>query len=125
MKTPNAKALRKAKKTEELRGGRPPPPKAHEQAARAMTPHELERIKTQQAYEIFSLLDVDGSGRVSDREMERFIAGDTRHTFKRTFPDPDIGVFWATTIRKEVMITTSSRLARRRERGHDPTVLTR
>ena len=82
MKTPNAKALRKAKKTEELRGGRPPPPKAHEQAARAMTPHELERIKTQQAYEIFSLLDVDGSGRVSDREMERFIAGDTRHTFK-------------------------------------------
>ena len=71
--------------------------KKKEGGARAMTPHELERIKTAQAYEIFSLLDVDGSGRVSRREMERFLAGDTRHTFRRWFDDNDVGIFWGKT----------------------------
>ena len=71
---------------------------------RAMTPHEADRIKTAKAYEMFSLLDVDGSGRVSQREMERFLAGDTRHTLVRDFPDNDVGIHWDKTSRNEVMM---------------------
>ena len=36
---------------------------------RAMTPHEADRIKTAKAYEMFSLLDVDGSGGIGMSEM--------------------------------------------------------
>ena len=55
-----------------------------------LTNDELERIwKNAARHRVFLVLDVDGSGRVSDREMEHASSRATRGFERDTFPDPE------------------------------------
>mmetsp|Transcript_34473 Transcript_34473/g.106553 ORF Transcript_34473/g.106553 Transcript_34473/m.106553 type:complete len:137 (+) Transcript_34473:184-594(+) len=48
-----------------------------------------------EVFDHFQLLDVDASGKVSKRELERFLAGnDILHTFIAIFDTPDTGISW-------------------------------
>jgi len=65
-----------------------------------MKPNEnLRRRKVQvsidEVFDHFQQLDVDASGKVSKRELERFLAGDDiQHTFIVFFETADTGITW-------------------------------
>ena len=44
------------------------------------------------AYEAFSVLDVDASGRISLRELQRYLAGDAEYFHDIVFQDADVGI---------------------------------
>ena len=52
-------------------------------------------VSIDEVFDHFQLLDVDASGKVSKRELERFLAGsDVLHTFIATFDTTDVGISW-------------------------------
>lgn len=53
------------------------------------------KVSIDEVFDHFQLLDVDASGKVSKRELERFLAGsDILHTFVATFDTTDTGISW-------------------------------
>ncbi|KAJ1461262.1 hypothetical protein M885DRAFT_584779 [Pelagophyceae sp. CCMP2097] len=61
-------------------------------------------------FEVYSQLDVDASGRVSCRELERFLAGDDlHHTFIVEFSTADIGITWKDGLDGSVVVSTIER----------------
>jgi len=49
-------------------------------------------VDTAAAYESFAVMDVDSSGRISMRELERFLGGEAPYYFEATFYEPDVGI---------------------------------
>lgn len=47
-----------------------------------------------EAYKLFCIMDVDNSGLVSLRELERVLMGDTLRTIVVEFDHPDSGIIW-------------------------------
>ena len=55
-------------------------------------PDDGERVDTGAAYTAFGVLDIDGSGRISLRELQRYLAGDAEYFYECKFSMADIGV---------------------------------
>jgi len=53
------------------------------------------KISIDEVFDHFQQIDVDASGKVSKRELERFLAGDdVQHTFLVVFETADTGISW-------------------------------
>ena len=53
------------------------------------------KVSIDEVFDHFQELDVDASGKVSKRELERYLAGDDiRHTFIVVFDTADAGITW-------------------------------
>ena len=54
----------------------------------------ISRTDTSKAYTAFSVLDIDGSGKISLRELQRYLAGDAEYFYECSFSQADIGIIW-------------------------------
>ena len=52
------------------------------------------RVDAGEAYIAFSVLDIDGGGRISLRELQRFLAGDAEYFNECSFNQADVGIIW-------------------------------
>mmetsp|Transcript_17077 Transcript_17077/g.50097 ORF Transcript_17077/g.50097 Transcript_17077/m.50097 type:complete len:124 (+) Transcript_17077:2001-2372(+) len=53
------------------------------------------QVSIDEIFDSFQEIDVDASGKVSKRELERYLAGgDIQHTFVVVFKTADIGITW-------------------------------
>jgi Ca2+-binding EF-hand superfamily protein len=53
------------------------------------------QVSIDEIFDSFQEIDVDASGKVSKRELERYLAGgDIQHTFVVVFKTADIGCDW-------------------------------
>ncbi|GMH80594.1 hypothetical protein TrST_g628 [Triparma strigata] len=55
-------------------------------------PDDGERTDTHAAYVAFGVMDIDGSGRISMRELQRYLAGDAEYFYECSFNMADIGM---------------------------------
>ena len=55
-------------------------------------PDDGERTDATAAYTAFGVLDIDGSGRISLRELQRYLAGDAEYFYNCVFTQADIGI---------------------------------
>ncbi len=61
-------------------------------------------LDMQEAYTAFSALDVDASGRISLRELQRYLAGDADYFYEATFSEADVGFIFECTRPGEVYV---------------------
>ncbi|GMH80843.1 hypothetical protein TL16_g08718 [Triparma laevis f. inornata] len=55
-------------------------------------PDDGERTDTHAAYVAFGVMDIDGSGRISLRELQRYLAGDAEYFYECSFTMADVGM---------------------------------
>lgn len=64
-------------------------------------------VSIDEVFDSFQSIDVDASGKVSKRELERYLAGsDIRHTFIVVFETADTGITWDDGVNESVVIAT-------------------
>lgn len=58
------------------------------------------------AYKLFSIMDVDGGGSITLREVNRVLMGESTRFFTVRFDHPDVGITWGVDHENSVVITT-------------------